>query len=114
MKRKYKKKTQKNVENKETDNIIQTLHKLNLQENNEIFIENNSYKTTVKKENIIVKEIEKEYNFFFHAISIHLHKTEEYYPNYREIVYQLCLHSKDQLKKFFFLIKKMKKILIKI
>ena len=95
-------KNTKKIEKKEADNIIQTLHKLNLQENNEIFIENNSYKTTIKRENIILKEIEKEGNCFFSAILYYLHKTEEYYPNYREIVYQLCLHCKNQLKKIFF------------
>ena len=40
------------------------------------------------KRNIIVKETEKDDNFFFYAISYYLHNTEEYFPNYREIVFQ--------------------------
>ena len=54
-----------------------------LYEFNNMFIQNNNYKETIISDDIIVKEITKDGNCFYNAISYYFHMIEEYNKNYR-------------------------------
>lgn len=39
--------------------------------------------------------------FFFRAISFFIHNIEEFYNNYRLLIYEIFLKDKDTLKQFY-------------
>ena len=68
---------------------------------NKIFYNGNSYINNIDKENILIKEIKGDGNCFFRAISYYMHNTEKYHNNYRELAYQMCLNSREEIKNYF-------------
>jgi len=72
----------------------------NLYEFNNLFIDNNLYRESFISDDIIVKEITGDGNCFYNAISYYFHLTEEYNKEYRQIIYEICLESFEQIKEF--------------
>ena len=66
-----------------------------------IFLKNNEYIKELDKNEFYEKEIFKDGNCFFRAISYFFNGTEEHYSNYRQTYYEICLNDKDNLKKFY-------------
>ena len=72
----------------------------NLYDFNKSFIYGLNYINTLPKNNIINKKITADGNCFYNSISYYYHQTEEYNHYYRELIYNACLNSIDEIKEF--------------
>ena len=65
-------------------------------------MENDKYKDYIVSNDIITKTITGNGNCFYNAISYYFHLSEEYNKNYREIIYELCSSSIEDIKELFY------------
>ena len=72
----------------------------NLYDFNKSFIYGLNYINKLPKKNIINKKITADGNCFYNSISYYYHQTEEYNHYYRELIYNACLNSIDEIKEF--------------
>lgn len=72
----------------------------NLYDFNKSFIDGIHYIKTIPTNNIINKKIIPDGNCFYNSISYYYLQTVKYNHNYRELIYNACLNSIEEIKEF--------------
>ena len=80
------------------ENLYNKLNKNKLK----IFInENNEYKNEIDGNTLSIKNIEGDGNCFYRLISYYFHNSENYYNNYRQLIYEICSNDIDHIKEIY-------------